>query len=140
MYSLQWSEEYAVGVEAIDLEHRELFDLYNELHGSMLRGESNSMTAAKRERLVQFTKEHFAAEERLMAESAYPRLAEHREAHLNLSEQVQKMMEEWKSQGSVLNLDAIKFLHDWITSHTLREDRAYYPWLQGLGKTEGQQA
>jgi hemerythrin-like metal-binding protein len=136
MYSLQWNEEFAVGVESIDREHRALFELFNDLHSSILRGETHSLTAEKLERLVQYTEEHFADEERLMAESGYPKLEEHCRSHRALTEQVQGMMDDLKRSQSVMNLPALKFLNEWVTLHILREDRSYVPWMQKVAETE----
>ena len=130
MYILQWDEKYAVGIASIDSDHRDLFEVYNELYGSFLRGESNSMTAEKMELLAQFTRSHFAEEERLMEETGYPRLEEHRASHRLLDEQVNAMMEAMRRGEAVMNVPALKFLSEWITGHTLQEDRAYVPWVQ----------
>jgi hemerythrin len=132
MYSLQWSEEYAVGVEVIDREHRVLFEIFNDLHRSILRGESNSLTAEKLVRLVQYTQEHFVEEERLMAESGYPKLEEYCASHRILTDQVRAMMEGLSRGEAVLNLEALKFLNQWVTQHILREDRSYVPWMQQI--------
>ena len=136
MNNLQWSEEYAVGIESIDREHRVLFDLYNELRGSILRGESRSMTAAKLEMLGEFTEKHFGDEEQLMAESGYPRLEEHRALHQQLSRQVQEMQERFRDTGNILTVDALGFIYESLNEHTLRDDRAYFTWAQQLVDAE----
>jgi hemerythrin len=132
MFSLQWSEEFAVGVESIDREHRALFDLFNDLHRGILRGETQSLTAEKLVRLVQYTREHFADEERLMAESGYPKLEEHRASHRSLTVQVEAMMADLERSQAVMNLPALKFLNEWVTQHILKEDRAYIPWMREI--------
>ena len=35
MSLLQWKSEYAIGIDAVDHEHRELIDLINTLHDSL---------------------------------------------------------------------------------------------------------
>jgi len=134
MYSMQWSEEFAVGVESIDRDHRVLFELLNDLHSSVLRGETNSLTAEKLVRLVQLTQEHFGTEERLMAESGYPKLKEHCRSHRALTKKVNTMMAGMERNQSVMNLPALNFLHEWVTQHTLKEDRAYIPWVQKVAE------
>jgi hemerythrin len=136
MFILEWSQQFSVGIDIIDREHKVLFELYNELHYSILRGETHAFTAEKLSRLLQYTREHFGEEERLMAECGYPKLEDHCASHRVLTGQVEEMMAELERNQMVVNLPTIQFLNEWITLHILREDRAYIPWMRQLGEMQ----
>jgi len=44
------------------------------------------------------------------------------------------MMAGMERNQSVMNLPALNFLHEWVTQHTLKEDRAYIPWVQKVAE------
>jgi hemerythrin len=80
--ALQWTSTLSVGVPEIDEQHQELFRRIDRLLDAMLhqdRSEVGQLLAF----LHGFVLEHFAAEERLMAEVEYPdaerHILEHRE-------------------------------------------------------------
>ena len=39
MQLLQWKDEYSVGIDAVDYEHKELIDLINRLHEELDAGD-----------------------------------------------------------------------------------------------------
>ena len=133
MLKILWNDSLATGVKAIDQEHRALIDLYNSLLDSVLQGRSQSITAGKLERLVQFTVDHFAEEERLMTESGYPELESHRELHLRIQEKVRELASRFEREGTVIDSDALVLLKEWVVDHTLKSDHDYLPWLRKAG-------
>ena len=40
MALLQWKDQYAIGIDAVDHEHRELIDLINKLHDELISEET----------------------------------------------------------------------------------------------------
>ena len=72
---LQWKDEYSVGIDEVDNQHKELMEMIKSLLkicmvDSKTKLESFSKLAAKAiERFV----EHFGTEEKLMMEGNYPK-------------------------------------------------------------------
>ncbi|HTA47240.1 MAG TPA: hemerythrin domain-containing protein [Bryobacteraceae bacterium] len=61
-----WKPEYSVGIPAIGAQHKRLFALAGELHSAMSQGKGPDVLNQSLARLVDHTKDHFAAEERLI--------------------------------------------------------------------------
>ena len=70
------------GVDAIDVQHRELFARVGQLLEASRSRRSREEVVRLLEYLGGYVVEHFAAEEQLMESSAYPRLGGHRAEHL----------------------------------------------------------
>ena len=130
---IQWNDYFSVGVRTIDSQHKKLVDTLNELHDAMLGGQARHVTGPILERLLQYTRDHFSAEEVMMASAAYPGLAEHKLLHLDLTRQVEGYIARFQHGEITLNLHLMHFLRDWLTQHILREDRNYAPALHARG-------
>ena len=133
MALMTWSNEYAVGVKALDCQHTGLFKILNDLHDAMMAGHGQQVTGDLLRKLVSYTKEHFAAEERLMEASHYPALAKHCEHHRALTQQVGDFMALLEKGEGVVSADLLSFLRDWLKNHIQREDKEYGPWLNQHG-------
>lgn len=128
-----WTSDYSVGVKAIDSQHTNLFNILNELHDAMKAGQGQSVSGTLLRKLVSYTKEHFAAEERLMESTRYPGIADHREHHKALTQQVGKLVARLEKGEAAVNVDLLIFLRDWLKNHIQREDKEYGPWLNEHG-------
>jgi len=60
----------------------------------------------------------------------YPGLELHLERHKQLAHQVQEMMQDFLQGKTIVNLDALQFLHGWFSQHTLQEDPEIHLWRQ----------
>ena len=74
MALLTWSSKYSVNVGSLDSQHNVLFGILNDLHEAMMKGQAQKMTGELLGKLVKYTREHFTAEEALMASTGYPEL------------------------------------------------------------------
>lgn len=122
---LIWRDSYACGHAEIDHEHRELFDLANALIEAAQSG--NNIEAAL-SALLAHLEQHFTHEEAVLAERHYPRLEEHRNAHLSLLRKAAELRKAAaaRSDGSFGAL--IDFLaNDVVARHLFTADRDYYP-------------
>ena len=64
--------KYSVNIASIDAQHQKLFAIADELHEAMRNGQAGPVLAKTLDRLVQYTKTHFANEEGLMKIHGYP--------------------------------------------------------------------
>ena len=133
MSLLTWNESYSVGVQTLDRQHVGLFNTLNELHAAMLKGEAKNMTGPLLRKLLTYTKEHFAAEEALMASAKYPKLAEHIAQHRDLTRQVNDYVSRFERGELTLSVHLLNFLRDWLTGHIQKTDRDYAPCLNDHG-------
>jgi hemerythrin len=133
MALLAWNNSYSVGVQTIDSQHTVLFDILNELHGAMMTGQAASLTGPILKKLVTYTREHFTAEEAMMAKAKYPGLAEHQVKHKDLIKQVEDYSARFDRGEITLNLHLLNFLRDWLTNHIQKVDHEYGPYLNKAG-------
>ena len=133
MALLEWSSRFSVGVKTIDAQHEGLFAIVNELHTAMLKHQAQSVTGGLLGKLVKYTRDHFAFEERAMAAAAYPGLALHRTHHQDLTRQVGEFMARYQRGDVAINIELLRFLSQWLTKHIQHEDKEYGPWLNQRG-------
>jgi len=123
MAGIQWGVDYFTGLPEVDRQHEQLFALIHRL------AEAKSHQPETIERafleLRDYVREHFALEERLMADSQVDagHYAQHRAAHAGF---VARLNELWQARGdgseSVAD-ELLEFLIDWLKQHILITDR-----------------
>ena len=77
----QWTAEFSVKNAAMDAQHKQLFDILRELHTAMRFGHGKDVLSDVLRRLIDYTVDHFAAEENLMTTNGYPMLISHQSEH-----------------------------------------------------------
>ena len=134
MALLTWNDRYSVGVKSLDSQHTVLFDILNDLHTAMMKGEAHTMTGPLLRKLIDYTRIHFQAEEGLLAAAKYPGLEDHQALHRTLIKQVEDYSERFDRGEIALNLHLLNFLRDWLTNHIEKTDHEYGPWLNEHGQ------
>jgi len=130
-----WSDRYSVGIARIDAQHRKLVDLINELHEAMLEGRGNDVIEKTLDALAAYTVTHFASEEGLMKQCAYPGYAEQKAEHVRLLAQVKLLQEKSRTKGIALTLELASFLKHWLIDHIAALDKKYTAHLRAAGIT-----
>ena len=133
MALMTWSEKYSVGVKALDQQHTALVDTLNKLHEAMMKGQAQTVVGSLLRQMVKYTVDHFTAEEAMMTSSKYPGLAAHRAKHIELTRQVGEFVDRYERGEIALNVQLMNFLRDWLTTHILKEDKEYGPWMSKNG-------
>ena len=125
---LVWKDEYNIGVEIIDREHRRLFKIINKLF-QFTDEKSKSQWACHEG--IKFFKDHavkhFIEEEEYMASIGYERLGVHRHIHNEFRERTLPALEEELEKTGYCGDSVEHFLGvcaGWLVGHTLMEDRA----------------
>lgn len=122
MALVDWDSSLATGDHEIDTQHKKLFTMINELHDSMMKGRGRDVVGEVLQGLVEYTVDHFAAEEAVMEAHAFPEFARHRGLHAGLTRQVQNLSVRAVRGDAMLSLEVSQFLSDWLKSHILDED------------------
>jgi hemerythrin-like metal-binding protein len=128
---IEWSERYAVGVRAIDGQHRQMLDLVNRVLGSLGPGRELYEALEVLRELLRATEHHFATEERLMDENGME-AARHRAEHRRLLEALARFTDQLDAE-TVGNCSA--FLRDWLLHHIEEVDRPFAAALRERGAT-----
>lgn len=127
-----WSDEYKIGLPAIDSQHKRLFQLIKELNEALDAG----LRLVNVERLLagldQYKTRHFQLEEKYMQESNYPGIEEQQKAHKYFTQRFKELGEELKKTG--ITPDIIKTikgeLSDWLKEHVTGLDLEFGKYYQ----------
>lgn len=133
MALLTWSDKYSVGVKTLDGQHTILFNLINDLHTAMMKGQAQKMTGPILRKLIDYTHTHFTAEEAMLSTSKYPALEAHRALHRELIKQVEDFSARFERGEITVNLNLLNFLRDWLINHIQKTDKEYSSWLNEHG-------
>lgn len=123
---LIWDEQYNIGVDIIDREHKKLFSILNKLF-DFGRQEEKSHFACQE--AIKYFKDHamkhFADEESYMASIHYPGLDTHRLIHKDFRERMLPSLERELELTGFSETSIQHFLNvcaGWLIGHTLIED------------------
>lgn len=133
MALLTWNEGLSVKVGQFDREHKELVNLINKLHDAMKAGQGKNAIGETLNGLIKYTREHFAAEERLMKLHGYPIYEKHKQEHNHLTMTVLDLQKGYLEGSVPLSQTVMTFLKDWLTGHIQGMDKEYGPYLNGKG-------
>lgn len=117
MALLQWKDQYATGIEAVDHEHRELIDLINKLHDELTARRSEETVDAFFGDLYRAISAHFALEERFMSERRYDQLPQHKTDHERLLDDIRDIMDSDRSGGEPVQAALAARLDAWFSRH-----------------------
>ena len=122
MSLIEWKDEFSVGVASVDLEHRELIDLINELHALLGKNASADEVVSMLGEIFAQISAHFALEEKFMRDTHYPLLAQHKQDHEVLLDELRDMMDLVEDDGSYDESGLSEDLRRWFTEHFRTHD------------------
>ena len=119
---LLWKDEYCLGHNAIDFEHKKLFDIANQIFAiGNPRVNSERIKGLVLE-LYDYMKHYFEHEEKFMAEISYTEASEHKQKHQKILEEMDKVLS--ISEGfNVLEMNLAYIMQEWFAGHILNEDK-----------------
>ncbi len=129
---ISWSNSYSVKVKPMDDEHIRLIDIINKLYSSMRSGGSKDTIGSILNELVDYTKTHFAHEEKLMQQCNYSGYDEQKSAHVALVKQLVEIQEKYAA-GTALGQEIMSFLKNWLIKHIQGLDKKYAPEMHKKG-------
>ena len=122
---IEWDPALALGHEEIDGQHREIFRRYAALVKAM-DGRTDGDLTGLFDFLGEYAAQHFAAEERVMAETAYPGARLHAASHARFVREYRELRELWRANGATRGI-AVKariWIGDWLRAHISKVDLA----------------
>ena len=122
---IRMSSRYYVETAEIDIQHREIMTMVNNLivHCTGNKLEERYFFDRIIDILIKCFAEHFKAEEKLLSETAYERYEEHKKEHEKALEKLKTVMDEVKSIRKELNLyELTDYIRGWELNHILEYD------------------
>lgn len=126
-----WSKDLVSGVNSIDEDHRELYDLIHYIQANQLTREE--MLTEVFPKLEHHCEHHFLDEESYMIKLNYPQFKIHQKQHRVLSKNLnvlKKSIINSKLSPSELQFNVYSLLVKWFKEHLLKEDLAFIKVLR----------
>jgi methyl-accepting chemotaxis protein/hemerythrin len=132
---IPWTDDLALQISDIDVQHKKLVDLINELHHAMFESKSQKIILEVVSRLKEYINTHFKFEEHLFEKSGYPKSSEHKSIHKIFVDKVNAFERDLKTGRVTVSLEIMRFLKEWLVKHIKGTDRQYAPYVhKTLGK------
>ena len=128
-----WKDEYNIGIEEVDKQHRELMDQINRLSSAVSHGLDASEIISAITFLAEYVGRHFQTEDNLMVEFKYPFIKEHRKQHQIFKEYFDKLrhaIDRISDNKLFLSFRIQVFLVDWLINHTTKTDKHLGKYLR----------
>ncbi len=133
MALIEWTEDFSVRVEEIDLQHKKLVQMINELHRAMLDGKGTVFVGDIISRLADYTIYHFQTEEKYFDKFGYLQTELHKKVHSDFVKKVSEFKAAYDTKEVMLTIDVLEFLSNWIREHILGEDMKYSDFFVECG-------
>ena len=121
----KWSPEYSVNIKTIDDQHQELVRILNHLFIAVSKREGDKVIAGILDALMDYTKTHFALEERLMQQAKYSDLEAHKLEHKKLIEELDRLCKKHLMEEKPIYFEMLAFLKSWLKGHIQGVDMKY---------------
>ena len=131
MKTAAWDDKYQLGIEAIDQQHRQLFELIGEMNRLIAAHAGAGEIQAVLKRFQRWAEIHFASEETLLAVTGYPGRDAHVIEHKAFLDTLEKNIKLIASRPlAVTETKISRLLANWLQGHILENDREYLPHLK----------
>jgi hemerythrin len=125
MQLLKWSTELELGLEMIDNQHKQLFNIINELNIAIEYNQSNLIMLPIVERLQQYAHTHFKAEEDIFSSYGYADRANHESEHDKFNDSIKYIRRQCELIDIPMSTKIRDFLLGWLANHIKTKDREY---------------
>jgi hemerythrin-like metal-binding protein len=136
---ITWSDDWLLGIDALDNQHKVLADCINKLVVECRQAEAATTESVeeRKERLAGLfnelyttTKKHFSLEEAFMRHEGYPFYTAHAREHVMLIAELKATFVNSLKEGcSNLNHDILTALKSWLIAHVSHSDRDFANFL-----------
>lgn len=128
-----WKNDYALGIQEIDEQHRIVFEQIEELRQAIIRGDSQKHVGEIIERMVEYTRVHLVMEECVLRLFTYSDYAGHKHKHEHGVKQIEAFSRRYAEGDRSVPLELFEFIGGWWRHHILDEDARYVRTLRKVG-------
>ena len=126
-----WNPGFALGMDEVDAQHRNLFRLGGELESQVTAGAESAAMAPLVRDLVASVRNHFDAEEALMRAQGAEGYWSHRVEHQEFLVVLTAFASEFEAGRATVTAAVLQVVHDWILKHIAGADRVMAAQLAG---------
>jgi hemerythrin len=122
--SIVWTDDFLIGIEELDYEHRVLIEDINKLHLELREQVDIDLIEDTLGSIHARIQAHFALEESVMQAREYVHFAEHKAEHDLLLDEYTRRMIEFRNDQNADDRDAMEaVLRSWIVDHIVHSDK-----------------
>jgi len=133
---INWSDDFLIGIEELDYEHRCLIEDINKLHRELLRDVSKDRIEDTLGRIHARMQAHFALEEHVMVSHKYLHYPEHKAEHERLLDEYAEFTAKFVMDPNLSDRVTIEgILRQWIVDHILSSDKKMSLMVMGGKQT-----
>lgn len=119
-----WKKSYELKIPEVDMQHRQLVGMINELSDAMMEQRGYRTVPHILEELVVYVQQHFADEQKVMMECHYPETDQHIKKHNEFTEKVVAFKGVYDQDHELDPRELLDFLCDWLVNHITVDDKA----------------
>lgn len=124
---LKWKDEFSIGVDLIDTQHKHLFEIGNDANELL----KNEFCVDKYDKIIQvledlrqYTKYHFNCEEEYMLKNNFSRYEIQKKQHDSFIKKIDSInLEQIDNDQEKYLKDLLVFVFNWVLDHILQEDK-----------------
>jgi hemerythrin len=124
---IKWKDQYCLGVESIDEQHKELFNIANRIYDLL----KNELIMDKYDQIIEIIEElkkytvyHFKAEEEYMQRIGYKKFLSQKVAHNDFLEKMDSIdLDKIDNGHNEYLLGILDFVCIWLVEHIIKEDK-----------------
>ena len=121
-----WNKMFITGIDKIDAQHKNLFELILKLKRDMKESENKNIEVHNiLVSLVKYVKIHFTYEESYLEKIKYSKIDEHKIIHRKFILELKKIIAKYKETGTYDENYLFIFLLEWLQTHIAVEDQKY---------------
>lgn len=138
MHIIEWTSEFALGIDEIDEQHKALVGMINALDAST-HGDSGQETVRRLlAELNDYVRDHFAFEERLMAGGGCTQelVTRHVGEHAYFRSVLRDLTSDFENGRRNVTVTLIEYLVHWLLHHIVVVDRAMAHQLNAAAGTD----
>lgn len=122
---LVWNPELSTGYDLFDDEHKQIFDIINELNVAIRKMYVKDKIIEIVDRMVEYTETHFRDEEVEFEKHNYSDKASHMLAHKKFVQKSKEFQREVHNNPNLVAIQTLNFLRTWWRQHIIYLDRKY---------------
>jgi len=119
---ISWKEEFSIGNNDIDNDHKMLIDIHNDLIDLIDLNNNREEFAMILSKLSDYTLTHFKKEEKYLEQYTYQDISAYKSKHLAYTCIIAKFNLDLYSNHPPEPLEVLKLVLTWLTEHIVKSD------------------
>lgn len=130
MNKINWEENLSVGIQEIDIQHKKLIELINDLSEEGHKPKKFEMVLKD---LLEYVRIHFYKEEKYFEEHNYPFAEEHKKEHAKFTEKVLEFDRRF-NENKLKKEELLELLIEIFENHLKTHDKKYAKYFEEEAK------